>query len=346
MSGENEEVSLRDEIQAVYKDTNAKAEDVSNEEVIDKLEKPRDDKGKFAAKEEDKDAEVTEQKVEQKPDTKAEPAEEDASGKVTLSKEKAPSSWSPTVREKWGELPEDVRAEIVRREEASAGGVRQLHEEYRPIKQFAEALSPFIQEAVNNGLNPTEYIGNVMAAERNLRSPNKEQRFNALLSIADQYGIPLREVINASVGEEVLQRQAPAQAELPAHIAQQLQRQDAQLREMQEANFKKEIDAFKGGHEFFDDVSEAMADLIDAGRAKGLEDAYEQACWMHPEVRRVMLDRERTGGKQDELKQRQAAASKATVKASGAADIKVDTDDDDTLESTVRKAITEASGRI
>ena len=45
-------------------------------------------------------------------------------------------------------------------------------------------------------------------------------------------------------------------------------------------------------HEFMDDVRDAMADLIELGHAKSLEDAYQSAIWANPATRQILLTRE------------------------------------------------------
>lgn len=344
MSVENEDdVSLRDEIASAFTSENAKTDDVNNESVIDKLEeRERDDQGRFAKKEE---AKVEEEDDDEEEDDEGEQATDEPS--VRLSPEKAPSSWSPKVREKWGELPEDVRAEIIRREEASASGVRKLQEEYAPIHRFAEAMSPFLQEASRMGQDPTGYIANVMVAERQLRHPDQEMRFHALLNIADSYGIPLRQIINRSVGQEILHQPQQQQGQQMHPAVQQELAAMRQWREQQEnQTIESQINAFKKDKEFFEDVRDLMADLMDSGVAKDLQDAYDKACWTNPEVREVLRQRELSGTKKDAIKNRQAAAAGASVKASGQADIQVDTDDDDSIEASVRRAMREASGRV
>lgn len=344
MSEETEELSLQEEIAAAFKDSSAKEEDPSNEEVIDKLEKPRDDKGKFSKKEEEEDPDKP-QKIEE--EEQQEEEQESEKAPVTLSNEKAPAGWSPVVREKWGTIDPEVRAEIIRREEASANGVRKLQEEHAPVRGFVDSLAPFINEAIQGGVNPAQYIGNVMAAERNLRSPNMEQKFNALVEIADQYGIPLRDIINQSVGKEILSK-APAQnqTQLPPQVQRELEESRRFREQQQQQSLQREIEAFSADKEFFSDVSSIMADFMDSGRAKTLAEAYEQACWVHPDVRKVMLEREKGDKKKEDLKKRQSDASAAKVKSSGAADISVDDSDDDSIEAEVRRAVKEASGRV
>jgi hypothetical protein len=345
MSGKDEEVSLRDEIMAAYKDENAKEEDddVSNEEVINRLEAKDDVKEEPAEEDAPKASkeDVKTDKVEDKDE--GQEAEKDDTT-VTLDHEKAPSSWSPSVREKWKDLPQEVRAEVIRREEASVNGVRKLHEDYAPYRNFADRLTPFIQEATQSGADPAQYIANVMNSERGLRNPDPKQRFEVLLNIAEQYGIPLRDIVNQSAGSEVI---APrAQPTVDPQVQRELQEMRQFRQETHEAAIRRELEVFSSDKEFFQDVSSIMADFMDSGRAKNLQDAYEQACWVHPDVRKVLIERERTGKKTSDIKDRQKAASGATVRASGAADITVEDESDDSIEAIVRRSMTEASGRI
>lgn len=349
-----EYVSLRDEIASAFASDNAKTDDISNEAVVDKLQE-RDESGRFAGKKDEPESKADEAadkpdvakdpEVSKEPDTAESAGEGEGSAtEVKLNESKAPSSWSPKVREKWAELPEEVRSEIIRREEASVNGVRKLQDEYAPIQRFVESISPFIQEASQLGQDPAGYISNVMAAERQLRNPDQEARFRALLNIADQYGIPLRQIINVSAGRELLRQ--PQVKELHPAVQQELESM-RQWREKQEATrIETHINEFKAGKEFFDDVRDSMADLMDSGMATSLEDAYEKACRLNPEVFQVITDRKRaeTGG--EELKKRQAAAAGASVKSSGQADVQVETDDEDSIGDTVRKAMREASGRV
>jgi hypothetical protein len=45
-------------------------------------------------------------------------------------------------------------------------------------------------------------------------------------------------------------------------------------------------------HEFIEDVRGMMADLIELGRVKSLDDAYAAAIWAHPGTRQILLQRE------------------------------------------------------
>jgi DNA mismatch repair ATPase MutL len=218
--------SIRDDIEAALKEQDEREpeDQIEQEEELDEeVEVPEPEKNEPEKPEE---PEVKEPEA-------AKPEQEG-----TWSPEKAPTSWSPKVREQWGKLPEDVRKEIVRREEASGQGVRKLQEEFQPVRQFAEQLSPFIQEARQLGADPTQYIANVMVGERSLRSQDPNEKFNALLNIADQYGIPLRQYLG---GEQPPAQSAPA---IPAAVQQELQAM-RQWREQEQAQqLQSQIEEF------------------------------------------------------------------------------------------------------
>lgn len=300
----------------------------------------RDEQGRFKAKEE-----KTEQKAEgengsdgdQKTDPAAQKKEDlpadqtvvEGKQEQTLTQDKAPSGWTPAARERWSQIPEDLRKEILRREEASIQGVRQLQERYQGYENVVRPLSEFVAEAQQNNIDAGEYIGRVMAAERNLRNPDPNVKFGALVQIAEQYGIPLRQIINNYAGQEVV-APPPPQQHIPAEISREL----SELRRRQEEIDRRTLEDFAGKNEFFNDVRNTMADLLEAGSAKTMEEAYDQACWATPAVREILLQRKSGADKTNEQRQRQAAAAAAAGSSgSDGMDGAVDTRSDDELDT-------------
>jgi hypothetical protein len=257
-----------------------------------------------------------------------------------LTEDKAPRGWSPAAREKWSTIPEDLRQEILRREDASIQGVRQLQERYQPMENFVHGLGSFIQEANQYGVQADQYIGSVMNTERTLRTADIPTKFQAILAIADQYGVPLRDIINESVGQKVIPPPQP-QMQVPPQIMQELQemRQWRQQYEGQATN--AEIANFAQNNEFFGDVHLKMASFIDSGSASNLAEAYDQACWSTPEIRDVLMKREKLQG-------RQSAAAGASARPGTTAGVSIPgADDGEDLEDTVRSAFARAStGRL
>jgi len=264
------------------------------------------------------------------------------SGEVTLSEDRAPRGWSPASREKWNTLPEDIRAEIIRREEASAQGVRQLQENMAPAREFFQTLDPFLREADAAGVSAAGYISNVMSTERALRTSDLPGRFQAILQIADQYGVPLRDVINESVGQKIIPQPAP-QPQMPPELFYEIQ-QMRQWREQQEkSTYETQIGEFAADKEFFADVTNVMASLIESGQAQTLQEAYDAACWANPTIREILMNRSGTS----EGAQRRRNAAGASIKPGGSMSVSEAYDEEDDLSDTIRKAFVKTtSGRV
>jgi hypothetical protein len=65
-------------------------------------------------------------------------------------------------------------------------------------------------------------------------------------------------------------------------------------------------------NEFLGDVRDLMADLIEAGRATNLEDAYAAAIWAHPDTRKILLQREAQARATSKTKRAAAATNAAS----------------------------------
>lgn len=351
-----EEGSIYDDIKSVMENT---------PEVTDEERKSRNERGQFISKdtpdeddpkpkeatadikEPEKAPEVKE--PEKQPDPEKAPEAVQEPEKI-LVQDKAPIGWAPAVREQWGALPEAVRKEVLKREEASINGVRQLHQQYEPYKQFADGLGEYIKEAVDNKLNPSEYISNVMKAERSLRVGTDHERFASLCDIAEGYGIPLRKILNEAAGQELVPaRQKP---QIPAEVQRELEearrfRQEYEAKQQQQQAVQEdppEIKEFAKTHKYFEDVRLEMAHLFQTGRATDLESAYKEALWMNPGTREVMMAEQSKGNLSD--KQKQALGVQA--KGSNAAETQNDKefDEGDDTAATVRKAMAAHAGRV
>lgn len=267
----------------------------------------------------------------------------------TWTQDKAPQSWTPASREKWLTIDPELRAEIVRREEAAVTGVRQLQERYAPMDQLVNSIGPYMNEIVQQGQNPSAYLQATLAAEKELRATDVPSRFQALLKIADNYGIPLRDIINQSVGEQVLGPMTKAQ--IPQEIANELQEQRL-WRQQQEVNaIQSQFNSFASDpkNEFFNDVRNHMADLIDAGVAKDMPTAYEMAIWANPTTRAVLQGRVGQQQQTSTIVDRQKAAAGASVVHTGEIKTKPSVNehaDEDDLATTVAKAIRDNTGRV
>jgi hypothetical protein len=107
-----------------------------------------------------------------------------------------------------------------------------------------------------------------------------------------------------------------------APVNQFLQQQQAWTQQQQHAQqqqIAQTVNEFSTGAEFIEDVRLDMVDLLDMAAARGqtltLEQAYAKACTIHPEVSKVMAERQRQQsimGTQNALNHKKNAAVSIT----------------------------------
>lgn len=341
--GQTSELTLHDEIRAAMEgaeseDTTSNDQGTTNEgvETTTPSGPSRGEDGRFVSKKGESPVEAA---VRLEPDSPSTPQPEQV-----LTQDKAPQGWSPASREKWSTIPEDLRREIVRREEDGVRGIRQLQEQYAPVDHFMNSISSALGEAQTLGIPPDQYIGALTQSERILRSSDIPSKFQEILRIADQYGVPLRDVINQSVGQQVLP--APTNQSVPYEMQQRFDEMQRWMEAEEERRSADEVQRFSSGKEFFHDVRGQMAVLLEAGAADSLQSAYDMACWSNPQVREVLMGRQAGQNQQATLHGKQAVATGASVKPTGTIDVKVEDDDED-LSDTIRKAYAASvSGRV
>lgn len=331
----NEDLSIHETIAASL----VAEDDVSTDDVGTEQEtvSNRDESGRFKAKES--------AVAEKAPTDVAAASDTSTEQQSTWTQDKPPSSWTPAAREKWSDIPPELRQEIIRREEASVVGIRKMQESIAPAKEFLDSMNPYVQEAQSLGVDFRQHVSGVLNTERVLRTASLPDKFNALIGIADQYGIPLRDIINQSVGQQVLQAPQQQQAAIPPEFQQQMQEMRQWKDQLETAQVEQQVGSFGNDKEFFNDVRPLMADLIEKGMATDLNSAYDQACWMNAGVREVMLARQAAGKQQSAVANRQVAAASASVKPGGKVAVRVDDESDD-IADIVRGAFAASGGRI
>lgn len=329
------EGSIHDDIRAAMSEAET-AGDVVESTADTQATSNRDENGRFKPKN------IPDKQVEAQESTVEPVAEEQ--GRWTP--ERPPSSWKPAARELWAGLPLEARQEITRREEDALRGAQRLQEQFAPLREIQQHMEPLLKELQSIGVSPQQHIDNVMATERVLRTADLPRKFDALLSVADQYGIPLREIINRSVGQEVLQSPNQQQMAVPPELQRELA-EIRQWRDQQEQSVvNNEVAAFGGQQEFFHDVRLHMADLIEKGVAKDLPSAYEMATWANPEIRSILIERQTRGASGTRVQDRQARAASANIRPSSTVHVDVDDGAEDSLADTVRKAWNSSQGRV
>ncbi|MGR2433573.1 hypothetical protein FDG14_24970, partial [Salmonella enterica] len=81
---------------------------------------------------------------------------------------------------------------------------------------------------------------------------------------------------------------------------QQLQRFQQSVYEQQNQTVMSEIEQFKSNpaNVHFEAVKDDMAILLQSNRAESLQDAYDKAVWMRPDIRKSLVEQQRTEAEQ------------------------------------------------
>ena len=254
----------------------------------------RDEGGKFAAKESepvDNPEAAAETPAEKVP-------EEDPAPSI-----KAPSSWKKEAQAKFATLPPDIQAEVMRREGDMHKGIESYKQSAERATAYDRAFAPYQETISKLGMTADQAAAQLMKTDHNLRYGSPAQKVAIVQDIIKQYAINpewFDQQSTSAVNPEIGYLQNQLQ-EMQAQQARILQ--ESQARESTTLN--SDIDSFAKNNEHFDAVRDRMADLLQGGAAKTLQDAYETAIWADPAVRASIIAKQ-------QAEERAKSAQKAT----------------------------------
>lgn len=295
----------------------------------------RDDSGKFAKKPE-------EDNPEEKPEEKAEEHEEPKPEEVKPARNPY-ASWKKEAQAELSKLPETVQQMIQERETQFHKGIQQYKEDAVYGKQLKGALSQFDPYLTELGVTASQALPSLLNAERTLRKGNAQEKTQMIMQLMHDYGVDANSLAQTHFN--------PVEYQLRQQLAQ-LQGQVAgisQSRQMaEEANLGQTIEQFADGKEYFEDVRGTMADLLDRGLAKDLDDAYTKALRLNDDVfgkwqasQHANTDRQRL----EQANQAAKAAKASAVSVKGSPTGVTRAPEPKTTEEAVRQAMA-ASGLI
>lgn len=240
-----------------------------------------------------------------------------AGGGVSLDPSKPPQGWRPEAKDKWATIPEDLRQEIVRREEASAAGVARMKQQMEPAERVYSVIAKNQEYFEHINTDPQVYVESMIRVEQTLALGNPAQRMEAIIKLAEDYGVPLRQVIDSAMGGKlnaVLQQSHQhhrTPATIPPEVAQELDALRNVQRTMVEKQAADEYHAFASDtskRPFLEEVSEGMAELLERGLCTTYEEAYDMAVWRDPVLRQKSVAIMNGDAQTNALRQRQQNA--------------------------------------
>lgn len=280
-------------------------------DAYDKINPPRSDGGKFAAKTTESADPSDPAKTEITDQTQTVATTDQAKPVID-----APQSWSAEMKAKWSSLPSEVQAYASQREGEAHKRISELGQQvksYEPIRNVIEQFAPTFQR---NGLQPHDAFARMMAVETMLeRDPA-----TAIKQIAEAYGVDLSSATQSAEpgneSAEVRSLKAELQA-LKRQVGETVSKVTARERseeERERTNLASTIEKFSTGKPHFEAVRSVMAGLMTSGAADTLEDAYDMAIHANKSIRETIdadkrkADQEKTA---DEAKKKADAAKKA-----------------------------------
>ena len=252
----------------------------------DPAARPRDEQGRFTARQQ---AEQVAREAQQairspQPGQQGQPGQQAPAVPVG-----PPPGWSVASKAAFDKLPEPVKADIQKRETEIAQGFAKLAE-YKP-------LDAWIDMARQQQTTLPEALERYVAAENLLEA----QPINGILWLCQRYQVHPAQLLQAIQGEAG-GPQPPQQSPLDP-VYGQLQALHGRLNEFEQEKERQldqqaynEMEQFRADpqNRYFENVRYDMgrrmkfADLN--GEVMDLQQAYDEACWAHPEIRQLLIN--------------------------------------------------------
>lgn len=231
--------------------------------------------------------------------------------------------WKKAALAEWEKLPELARKEIERREADFHKGIEQYKGGAQQAQEWDRTVQPYMATIQSFGVTPQVAVNELLKADHMLRYSQPQQKIGYLLKIAGDYGVDLQTLANGIqqvAGEQVWQQQNPADPrtqQLQARVnqlEQHITNTQRQAQTQEHSAIDAEIAAFAANpdHEHFGVLQQDMALLLQAGRAKSLDDAYEMAMRANPQTYQVWL------AQQQQMQDAERKAKVAAAKKAGA----------------------------
>lgn len=220
--------------------------------------------------------------------------------------EKPPVSLSAAAREVWKDTPEALRKEVTKREQDYAKGIQRYAESAKRAEAMDRTLQPYQQLFAMNG-GAAQTMPGLLQTASVLQMGNPQQKAQQVAAIIQQFGIDIGTLDNLLIGEAPSQevqnqtaiQQAVQQAVMPYQQFANQQAQQQQYAAQQAHNeVANEVQQFaqSNANEFYNDVKAEMADILDLaanrGREMGMQEAYDQACQLNPQIRQIVQGRQ------------------------------------------------------
>lgn len=208
---------------------------------------------------------------------------------------KPPQSLGPAAREKWGQVPVEVREAFAKREVDVAKSIGQAVENKTFRDRFVQAVEPHADFLRNNGLDLHQTVSGLLGDARVIWQGTPQAKAQRLAQIIKSSNTDINMLAAALDGEGSVpqQPQGTGTDDIDARIERGIQ---ARIAAAHQQKSQSEMQAFAAKAEFWPDVQQDVFDIMELGRRRGvavtIQDAYNRAIQLSPEISGVMKQRE------------------------------------------------------
>lgn len=278
----------------------------SIKEVGDKEQRARDiASGKFIPK--DKSAAPEKVEAKETPEAKTE---------APVVTDGPPKSWSREDAPHWEALSPEQKAVVRKRESDFEKGIEKYSGKAKNYDEIAQVLAPVRPLLQQHGIqNDAQAVSRLLEWESSFRNP--QTRMQAFQNLARTYGIDLSSVAQPSPqggGGEVPDHLRPVLDKF-GNLEQQVTNLVSAQQLAEQNRVASELETFAKDKPHFETVRVAMGQLMSAGMAKDISDAYDKAVWANPELREQLLREQDEKRKAEFTKTQTDAANKARLAA-------------------------------
>jgi hypothetical protein len=233
-----------------------------------------------------------------------------------------PSTWKKEYVQIWDKMEsgEQISKEDFtkfaeyanQRESEYKKGVSTYKAEADRMKPFVEVIAPIEQDLQKRGINPTQYVHNLVRAEQILSNAPYQQKVQIFQQLAADYGIQLNNNGQATQLDPYTQQLMNQLNQ----VNQEVSSIKGRFAEEENQRLMGEIERVRSDVErypHFDVVREEMAQLLELGKAQDLETAYKKAVRMNDDVWALEQDKLLKGAKQSAIKSQQVQKAKAAA---------------------------------
>lgn len=315
----DENISMDDTIRNTLKDISSRSNETKEEEIKDEVKK---EELPLIDKQEDNNIVY----------------EDDKQNELLV-----PNTWKKEASAKWNELPLEVKNEISRREADFHKGIEQYKQSASFGDSINRAIQPYMATINSLGIPADQAISALMTADHKLRYGSADEKKSYFMQLAKNYGVDLQDSQNNSQQENEyvdpnilsLKKQI---SDLNSYVSNQQLMSERQYQDQLNSEILKFSSDPKNSH--FETVKNHMAALLQAGQAKDLSDAYDQAVFANPTTRAIMLQQQIAAQKEEAAKAAKAAKEAASINMKARTPMQTTqkiVSMDDTIRETLRR---------